>query len=97
MKQYFQVIKQNQNPKRVREEEINETLTNEKKDETKGKMYRYNAEWKQDFPWLTLNEEQQLVFCCWCSEASEKITGDNPYLTGNSILKRDKTLFVQKC
>lgn len=37
---------------------------------------------------LTFDKDQQLLFCC-CRETPEKIPGDNLYITGNSISKRD--------
>ncbi len=56
---------------------------------TTGKIYKYNPEWKKDSPWLIFDEKTQLLFSRWCTEAPEKISSDNPYVIGNKIFKKD--------
>ncbi|KAJ8334732.1 hypothetical protein SKAU_G00403710, partial [Synaphobranchus kaupii] len=76
MKRYFPVLNQskgeevqNQTPKRAREE----PLPNEKSktSETREKIYRYNPEWKKDFPWLTYDEEVMKMNVAYCIAKEE--------------------------
>ncbi len=62
-------------------EETNDDVT----DKTKGEAYKYNTEWRKDFPWLSVDAREQLLFCTWCREAPEKIQVDSPYVVGNKI------------
>lgn len=75
MKLYFQVITKTKTPKEpARNKQMKKLMKRcqiKIKDETKGKIYPHTAKWKKDFPWLTFDEDQQLLFCCWCREAEE--------------------------
>ncbi len=53
------------------------------------KTYRFNPQWLKDFPWLVYDQAKKAMFCKYCMEAGETLAGRTPYVTGNTIFKRD--------
>ena len=100
MKRYFSVFGRSSNKdgnleKNPRMEELDSETTNmepapsDEADSVSAKKYRFNPQWLKTFDWLVYDQSKKSMFCKYCLEAGERTSGKTPYITGNTIFKRD--------